>query len=249
MKRNIPFIWAHRGASGYAPENTIAAFKKAIELKADGIEFDVQMTKDGQLVVIHDETLERVSGIKGWVKDYNLEELKNINVNLNFKEQGKMYIPTLEEVLLLIKENDLEINVELKNGVVFYENIEEKTISLLKKMNLSKRAIISSFNHYSVLKAKELEPDLRVAFIFSDGYIDMPKYGKKYEVYSLHPALYNIQYPEFLNKCKENKIKVNTWTVNEEKYFILAYEMGIDGIFTNYPDLAREVMSRHEVRL
>lgn len=96
-------VWAHRGASGYAPENTLDAFQKAVEMGADGIELDVQMTKDSELVVIHDETIDRVSNGKGWVKDYTYEELKKINFNKTHLEYTKEEIPTLEQVYRLIK--------------------------------------------------------------------------------------------------------------------------------------------------
>ena len=104
-------VWAHRGASGYAPENTLDAFRKAVEMGADGIELDVQMTKDGELVVIHDETIDRVSNGKGWVKDYTYEELKKFNFNKTHLEYTKEEIPTLEQVYRLIKLTNLTINV------------------------------------------------------------------------------------------------------------------------------------------
>ena len=96
-------VWAHRGASGYAPENTLDAFRKAVEMGADGIELDVQMTKDGELVVIHDETIDRVSNGKGWVKDYTYEELKKFNFNKTHLEYTKEEIPTLEQELFSIR--------------------------------------------------------------------------------------------------------------------------------------------------
>lgn len=91
-------IWAHRGASGYAPENTMEAFSEAVRRKADGIELDVQLTKDGEIVVIHDEKLNRVSDGSGWVKDHTLKELRKLNFNKTFPEQGAARIPTLKEV-------------------------------------------------------------------------------------------------------------------------------------------------------
>ena len=97
-------VWAHRGASGYAPENTLEAFKKAEKMKADGVELDVQLTKDGELVVIHDETVDRVSGEKGFVKDYTLKELKRLNVSKHMPSYDKKTrIPTLDECLTCSK--------------------------------------------------------------------------------------------------------------------------------------------------
>ena len=130
-------VWAHRGASGYAPENTLDAFRKAVEMGADGIELDVQMTKDGELVVIHDETIDRVSNGKGWVKDYTYEELKKFNFNKTHLEYTKEEIPTLEQVYLLIKPTNLTINVEIKTGIAshIYNEKHKKARKRVKKYN------------------------------------------------------------------------------------------------------------------
>ena len=111
-------IFAHRGASGYAPENTLEAFALAITQGADGIELDVQLTKDGIPVVIHDETIDRVTEKKGWVKDYTLKELKELTVLKNkFPEYSAAKIPTLEEVLDAVKASGIQVNIELKTGI------------------------------------------------------------------------------------------------------------------------------------
>lgn len=238
-------VWAHRGASGYAPENTLEAFQKAIDMGADGVELDVQMTKDGQLVIIHDETVNRVSDGKGWVKDYTYEELLQLNFNRKYPELGKVKIPTLEEVYLLIKDTKLYINVELKNGIIFYENLEEKVMELTKKMGLLERVIYSSFNHYSVMKLKVLDPSVKTGFLYEDGYLDMPEYAKKYHVEALHPALYNLQYPDFIKDCKSREIDIRVWTVNKEEDMKMLCENGINGIITNYPDIARKVVDEY----
>ena len=118
-KKDTPLVWAHRGASAYAPENTLEAFRLAIEQGADGIELDVQLTKDDVLVVIHDEWLDRTSDGKGWVKDYTFEELRKYNYNKTCPEFEHADIPTLREVYELIKPTDLTVNVEIKSGIVF----------------------------------------------------------------------------------------------------------------------------------
>lgn len=240
------FVWAHRGASGYAPENTLEAFQKAIDLKADGIELDVQMTKDGQLVIIHDETVNRVSNTSGMVKDFIYEDLKKLNVNKKFPEYGKVRIPTLKEVFLLIKNTELTVNVELKNGIVFYENLEEKVMELVKKTGLQDRIVYSSFNHYSVLKLKKLDPAVKTGFLYEDGYLDMPEYAAKHGVEALHPALYNLQYPNFIKECKEKGIAVRAWTVNETDDMKMLCDNKIDAIITNYPDIGRKVVDEYE---
>ena len=243
MKKTL--IWAHRGASGYAPENTLEAFQKAIDMGADGIELDVQMTKDGQLVIIHDETINRVSDGKGWVKDYTYEELLQFNFNKKYPDMGKIKIPTLEEVYLLLKDTNLYINVELKNGIIFYENLEERVMELTRKMGYEERVIYSSFNHYSVMKLKELDPTVKTAFIYQDGYLDMAEYAEIYSVEALHPALYNLQYPNFINDCKSKGIVLRVWTVNKKNDMKMLCENGVQGIITNFPDIARKIVDEY----
>lgn len=237
-----PLVWAHRGASGYAPENTLAAFQKAVDLDADGVELDIQLTKDDQIVVIHDETIDRTSDGKGWVKDYTLEELRAFNYNRTKPEYKHADIPTMREVFELLKPAGLFINIEIKTGVVFYEKIEEKILALTKEMGMEDRVCYSSFNHYTVTRIHELKPDAEVGFLYADGPIDMPSYGVKHGVNALHPALYNLQYDGFVKECKEKGLKLNVWTVNERPYMEMCCQYGVDAIITNYPDIAKEVV-------
>lgn len=237
-----PLVWAHRGASGYAPENTLAAFQKAVDLDADGVELDIQLTKDDQIVVIHDETIDRTSDGKGWVKDYTLEELRAFNYNRIKPEYKHADIPTMREVFELLKPTGLFINIEIKTGVVFYEKIEEKILALTKEMGMEDRVCYSSFNHYTVTRIHELKPDAEVGFLYADGPIDMPSYGVKHGVNALHPALYNLQYDGFVKECKEKGLKLNVWTVNERPYMEMCCQYGVDAIITNYPDIAKEVV-------
>ena len=234
-------VLAHRGASGYAPENTIPAFQKAIDQKADGFELDVQMTKDGVIVVIHDETIDRTSDGKGWVKDFTLEELRKFNYNKTHPEYEHAGIPTMREVFELVKPTDLVINIEINTGIVFYP-IEEKLLALTKEMGMEERVFYSSFNHYTVKKIHELDPSTTVGFLYADGPIDMPAYAVKHGVNALHPALYNLQYPGFVEECKKNGLKLHVWTVNEEKYVKMCMEAQTDSVITNYPDMARRVI-------
>ena len=237
-----PLVWAHRGASGYAPENTLAAFQKAVDLGADGVELDIQLTKDDQIVVIHDEMIDRTSDGKGWVKDYTLEELRAFNYNRTKPEYKHADIPTMRDVFELLKPTGLFINIEIKTGVVFYEKIEEKILALTKEMGMEDRVCYSSFNHYTVTRIHELKPDAEVGFLYADGPIDMPSYGVKHGVNALHPALYNLQYDGFVKECKEKGLKLNVWTVNERPYMEMCCQYGVDAIITNYPDIAKEVV-------
>lgn len=238
-------VWAHRGASGYAPENTLAAFNKAIEMQADGVELDIQLTKDGKIVVIHDETIDRVSNGSGWVKDLTLEELRKFEYNKTHPEYENITIPTLEEVYELLGPTGMTVNVELKTGVVFYEDIETKALELAKKMGMEDRVIYSSFNHYTVMKIKELDASAKTGFLYCDGWLDAPGYGAEHNVDALHPALYNLQYKGFVDECKDKDLELNVWTVNEEKYMKMLCEYEVNSIITNFPDIARKVVDEH----
>lgn len=127
-------VWAHRGASAYAPENTLEAFKLAIEQHADGVELDVQLTKDGKLAVIHDETIDRTCNGTGYVKNFTMAELKQFSCNKTHPEYSSAVIPELKEVLKLLKPTNLTVNIELKTGIYRYKGIEEKVLRLVEKL-------------------------------------------------------------------------------------------------------------------
>lgn len=241
-----PLIWAHRGASGYAPENTMEAFQKAIDLRADGIELDVQLTKDDQMVVIHDETIDRTSDAAGWVRDYTLAELRTHNYNRTHPEYTHAAIPTLREVYELMKGTGMVIDVELKTGIVFYEELERKVTELTHEMGMEEKVLYSSFNHYTCVKLHELNPAAYVGFLYADGPIDMAAYCKKHGGNALHPALYNLQFPHYMKDAADNGLAVNVWTVNEEQYMAMCCQLGVNAIITNYPDLAMDVAKRFE---
>ena len=238
---NHPLIWGHRGASGYAPENTLPAFQMAADMGADGVELDIQMTKDGVIVVCHDETIDRTSTGKGWLKDYTFDELRRLDFsNGNAAYEGTK-IPTMEEVLDLLDPTGLTINIELKTGIIFYDRIEEKILELVRRKGWQNRVIYSSFNHYTVCRIKELDPSAKVGLLYGDGPIDMPGYGKRLQADALHPAFYNLQYPNYMEDCRKNGLSVNVWTVNTEKDLLACRDYGVDSVITNYPAKARKL--------
>ena len=233
-----PLIWGHRGASGHAPENTLPAFKMAANMGADGVELDIQQTKDGVIVVCHDETIDRTSSGAGWLKDFTFEELRRLDFSNGNAAYEDVKIPTMEEVFYLLAPTGLTINIELKTGIIFYENIEEKILDLTKKMGWEDRVIYSSFNHYSVRKIKELDPGAKVGLLYGDGPIDMPGYGRRLGADALHPAFYNLQYPDYMEDCRRYGLDVNVWTVNSTADLMQCREYGVNAVITNYPDKA-----------
>lgn len=231
-------IWAHRGASGYAPENTLEAFALAVEQKADGVELDVQLTKDGKLVVIHDETIDRVSGEHGLVKDFTLEELKKLNVNRTIPGFQAVTIPTLEEVYDLLKGTGLAINVEIKSSIIWYPEIEKRVLELTKSMGLQDKVIYSSFNHYSIRRLKELDETVQTGILYGDVLCDIAAYCKNVGADALHPVFTHRYMESVWKEYMASGIPLHIWTVNEEADMTFFMENNIDAIITNYPDKA-----------
>lgn len=234
-------VFAHRGASGYAPENTLEAFALAGEQGAQGIELDVQLTKDGEVVVIHDETIDRVSTGKGAVRDYTLEELRRFSFHNHKKEYEGVQIPTLREVLEQVKPGGMEVNIELKTGIYWYPGLEEKTVELVKAAGMENKVIYSSFNHYSVQKILELDGEAETAYLYSDVLLNVENYAKNTGVCGLHPAVYHLKMADFLESYQRSGLKVRVWTVNDEADMRQFIEKDLEAVITNYPDRALRV--------
>lgn len=238
-------IFSHRGYSGKYPENTMIAFKKALECGVDGIELDVQLTKDGEVVIIHDETIDRTTTGKGFVVDYTYEELEKFDASFKFKDLGFNKIPTLREYFQLVKDYDIVTNVELKTGINEYLGIEEKVWELIKEYNLEEKVIISSFNHFSVMRMKKIAPQLKYGFLSEDWIIDAGKYTHSHGVQCYHPRFNNLV-PDVIKELKKYNLEINTWTVNLEEDMRYLYSNNIDVIITNYPELAQEIKKEYQ---
>ena len=237
--------FAHRGFSGKYPENTMLAFRKAVEEGVDGIELDVQLTKDGEVVIIHDETIDRTTDGKGLVVLYNCDELKKFDASFKFRGQcGFNPIPTLREYFELVKDKNLVTNIELKTGLNEYFGIEEKVWNLIKEYRLEDRVLISSFNHYSVLRMKNIVPNLKYGLLTETWIINAGKYTKEVGVECYHPHFLSMT-AENVKELKENNIEINVYTVNEEKDIRDMIEKGIDIIIGNYPDLTKKILEEY----
>ena len=237
---NKPYIWAHRGADGYAPENTIAAFDLAAEMDADGIELDVQLTKDGQVVVCHDERIDRTSNGKGWIKDYTLEELKRLDFSGGNEKYAGVQIPTLEEVLELIKDTGMYVDIELKTQVFTYPGIENKCVDLVKKMGYEDRVIFCSFNHLSLQKVRLFAPEMKIGYLYLYAAPSIIPFVKKLGVDALHITQHNLLAPRLLEQCREQGITINAWTINNEKDLQICTDNGVNAVITDYPDLIKQ---------
>ena len=239
-------VFAHRGWCGVYPENTMLAFEKAIELGVDGIELDVHMTKDNQLVIIHDETVNRTCDGTGRVKDMTVEELKKLDASSIFRgKYGKCEIPTLREYLERVKDLPLITNIELKTNLYDYEGLPEMVYELIKEYGLQDRMIISSFNHYTIMRMKAIAPELKYGFLSDTWILDAGAYCAKHGVPCYHPGRGNL-IPELVKEIKDHGLEINTWTVNQEEEVRRFHAMGIDSIIGNYPDMIKRVLAECE---
>lgn len=222
-------IYAHRGYSSKYFENSKQGFEACLDLNITGIELDVQLTKDKEVVVIHDEYLERLLNLKAFVKDLTLEELKS------YKYSNGESVITLSEYLDIVKNSNLITNCELKTSVFEYIGIEEKVYNLFSEYNMLDRLLISSFNHYSLLRFKKIS-NLKVAALTESKIINPSKYLKENKIEIYHPFFTTLNKDEVL-KLHEAGIEINTWTVNDKNSYEKLIEIGVDGIITNYPEL------------
>lgn len=227
--------YAHRGASGYCPENTMASFRKAVELGCDGVETDVQMTSDGVMMLIHDEMVDRTTDGKGLVKSFSYKALRSLNAGDNET------IPTAEELLVFAKENHIRINFELKTGIVIYPGIEEKLIEMVYRYDMQNNVIFSSFNHYSMFHCKEITKEIKTGLLYMEGLYQPEIYCKSVNADALHPYFYAVN-GEIIANAKKAGIIVNPFTVNDENVMKKLIAEGADGIITNYPDKLKNLL-------
>lgn len=234
--------FAHRGFCGKYPENTMLAFRKALEVGIDGIELDVQLTKDGQVVIIHDEKVDRTTNGTGFVADYLLEDLQKLDASSVFAGQmGFNPIPTLREYFELVKDWPIVTNIELKTSVNEYPGIEQKVLELIREFGLEKKIIISSFNHYSVAKMKTMAPELEYGLLSDTWILNAGAYTKSHDVACYHPSVRQMK-QEIVDELKANGRIINVWTVNTEEQIRDLYHKGIDCVIGNFPDLTARVL-------
>lgn len=231
------YIYAHRGASGYAPENTLEAFALAAEMKADGVELDVHFSKDGKVVVIHDDKIDRVSNAQGKVKEYTLDELLAFDFGYKFYgERRGIKIPTLDQVYELLAPTGMTVNVEIKASD---PAICASCLEIAKKYGMEKKVIYSSFDHFQIARIKELDPSVFIAPLYSFNMVRPWDYCQNLRAKATHPAYTQIQrLPDYVEKCHALGIRVHTWTTNDEESMKLCFDADCDAIITNFPDVA-----------
>lgn len=238
-----PIIFAHRGASAHAPENTIAAFELAIEQGADAIELDVKLSADGQVVVIHDATVDRTTGAHGRVKDMPLKELRSLDAGGLFSEKFKgEKIPTLEEVFEAVGRRTF-INVELRNNTTPRDHLAESACMLVKKHRMQERVLFSSFLPSNLSRARGYLPEVPTGLLTLSGILGLwhRSFGFAFGKYdALHPNLKTTT-PNLIYFTHRLKKRIHVYTVNAEADLRRLFKWGVGGVFTDDPLLALKV--------
>ncbi|MFX1442568.1 MAG: glycerophosphodiester phosphodiesterase [Promethearchaeota archaeon] len=238
--KNKIFIIGHRGANSIAPENTLKAFQKAIELGADCVEFDVHESKDGKIVVMHDEDIFRTTGQKfhGLIKDMTLEELRTLDCGEGEK------IPTFKELISLTK-GKIGLNCEIKA-----EGIAKKIVAIMKDADIIDTTIVSSFKHPELLKIQKLEPKIKLASLEPAGSSRLSHWENKEAMinkavknkfYAIHP-LYKLVDRKFIEYAHNYNLKVIPWTVDSGIALKKLMNMGPDAIITNDISRMKEIL-------
>jgi glycerophosphoryl diester phosphodiesterase len=234
----MTFVFAHRGSAGTHPENTMEAFKEGERVGADGLELDVQLSKDGEIVVIHDETVDRTTNGKGFIKDLSWKEIRKLDASFKYKKfLKKVRIPALREVFEWMAANGMVCNIELKNGVIPYPHLEEKVISLINEFGYQNRTIISSFNHYSIVQCYRLNPNIEIAPLYSNGLFMPWVYAQSIHARSIHPNIKVAPDALIVDSMKAG-VDVRPYTINDEALMKRLFNINCSAIITDYPEKA-----------
>ena len=242
-------VTAHRGASGYAPENTVSAIKKALAIGVDRIEIDVQQTSDGVVVLLHDKTLNRTTNANGKVGEMTFAQLKEVRANAEFENEfPNELIPTLEQVFKLL-DGTTEFVIEIKAGDKTYPGIEDNVAALIKKYKAEKWALVHSFNDKVLERLHKNYPSIRLQKLFVS-YSGGLMLDFKLHAINLSEYDYVEGFGISLSSAKKKLIdkihaldkKVHVWTVNDQADIQRMIDLGVDGIISNYPDKVNELL-------
>ena len=241
----VPTVFAHRGASAHAPENTLSAFQLAVEQGADAIEFDVKLTSDGQVVAFHDPTLTRTSNGSGSISDFSLASLKELDAGLWFGEQFRAErIPTLAEIFETVGDK-LFMNIELTNYATPFDKLVDKVAELVKRHHMEERVLYSSFFPHNLMRAGALTPGMprgQLALPGSAGWWQRHWSGFL-SIQAEHPFNTDVT-ARGVTRSHALDRRVYVWTVNDPEEMRRLQSLGVDGIFTDDPALALSVFGR-----
>ncbi|MGJ3241192.1 MAG: glycerophosphodiester phosphodiesterase [Anaerolineae bacterium] len=237
-------IYGHRGASAYAPMNTIPAFELAVEQGADAIELDVHLTHDGHLIIVHDFTVDHTTDSTGTVTEKTLNELKALDAGSWFDERfAGTRLPTLTEVFEAVGQR-LYINVEIKSLSVEDDSTEEAVIACIKQQQMGERVIISSFNPHVLKRTRTLAPEIALGYLLAPSTLNEASHTiitpQDYEALHLYHGMVDAQQIAF---AREHDLIVNCWTVNEAEVAQSLVAQGVRGIMSDYPDVMKQTLT------
>ncbi|SNZ10507.1 glycerophosphoryl diester phosphodiesterase [Terribacillus aidingensis] len=234
-------IFAHRGASNYAPENTMAAFQMAERMQADGIETDVQLTKDQVPVLIHDESINRTTNKRGLVRNLTYEQLQQLDAGSWFhRDYAGESIISLDYFLSWIKQTSLLLNVELKTNKFPYPGIEEIVLQRLQEHHMTDRTTISSFNPDSIRRTAVLDSAIDTGFLTSKRPKQLFSLMEEIGAKAMHPK-FRLLNKKLLVECQQRNIPIRVYTVNQPVYILKALEAACDTIISDVPDRALDL--------
>lgn len=239
-------VWAHRGCA-YAPENTLPSFAMAAEMKADGIELDVHLSKDGEIIVCHNDTVNDTSNGQGRIREMTLAEIRKFNFAFRYHSTelvdkfGFVPAPTLEEVYELLAPTGMTVNVELKSGE---DELLRRCAAVAREAGMKDKVYYSSFNHNTLMRLIDVDPEAATAPLYGGALLARSwDYAKLIGAKAIHPGHWFVTAePTVVKMCHENGIRVNPWTVDGEDDMRRLTEMGVDALITDLPDVARRVV-------
>lgn len=228
----MSWVIGHRGACGHAPENTLLSVQKALDFKVDGFEFDIRLSKDGQPMVIHDDTLERTTNGTGLVANYTMAELQQLDAG-----QGKatgQTIPTLKNVIDLVNRR-CRLFIELKDEHATVPVVEQITQSVLEDGWEYDQFYLCSFDHLQLLSVRTMNTRIRTCALFAGIPVQLAAIATDAGAWSINPCIHHIT-PRLVEDAHRRNLKVLTWTCNLPAHIEKARKLGVDGIFSDFPD-------------
>ena len=229
-------VYAHRGLSGLNPENTMIAFQRAADAQFDAIELDVQLTRDGQVVIIHDETIDRTTDGSGLVMSYSLAELSRFDASrVRPGVGGTVRIPSFEEYCEWASSQPaVRTNIEIKSSVIFYPGLEEKTFATIQKYHLEDRVFFSSFNHLSLILLQQIAPGIPLGLLVeAQGLVNAGSLCSRFGFVYLHPSLSSVT-AAGVAECDAHGVGVQVWTVDAEADWDRMVAAKVDAVFSNF---------------
>jgi len=242
-----PLVIGHRGASAHAPENTLAAFELAINHRADAIEFDVSLSSDNQVMVIHDGSVNRTTNGKGKVANLTMSELQKLDAGSKFSEKyAGEKIPTLINVIESFGKQIL-MNIELKNYSTPFDGLVKKVVELVRFYKLEDRIIFSSFLSNNLNISQKLLPEVPSALLAYSGWMGyyQRNYGWKKKYQALHPYIAGVNQNLVTDLHLVGK-RIHVWTVNEEKDLRRMLDLNVDGVITDDPGKLRRILEQDQ---